>query len=134
VPGGGGGGGRAVKIGYVSPQAGPLAGFGEADDYILGGVREILKDGLKVGSQTHPVEIRVKDSQSDPTGPRPWPGTLINGDQVDLQPDAAFSVNWTAFMIFIVIIGGVGSIAGLIRGTIVFFALQHMLAPTGPGT
>jgi branched-chain amino acid transport system substrate-binding protein len=30
---------RTLKIGYVSPQTGPLAGFADADSYILDGVR-----------------------------------------------------------------------------------------------
>ena len=32
--------GREIKIGYVSPQTGPLAGFGEADTYVLDGVNK----------------------------------------------------------------------------------------------
>ena len=56
--------GRAIKIGYVSPQTGPLAGFGEADNFILKGVREIFGKGISVGGVTHPVEILVTDSQS----------------------------------------------------------------------
>src|ERR1700722_16829727 len=57
---------RTIKIGYVSPQTGPLASFAEADSYILGGVKAALKDGVKVGGQTYPVEILVRDSQSNP--------------------------------------------------------------------
>ncbi len=34
-----GGAGRALKLGYVSPQTGPLAGFGEADNFVVAGVR-----------------------------------------------------------------------------------------------
>lgn len=48
-----------------------------------------------------------------------------------IQPDAAFSVNWTAFMIFIVIIGGVGTIEGPIVGAIVFYLLQQSLSHYG---
>src|SRR6516162_9603579 len=56
---------RPLKIGYVSPQTGPLAGFAEADSYIIGGVKAALKDGLKIGGETYPVEIIVRDSQSN---------------------------------------------------------------------
>ena len=37
---------RAIKIGHVSPRTGPLAGFGEADTFILEQVRGILGKGL----------------------------------------------------------------------------------------
>ena len=62
---------RAIKIGYVSPQTGPLAGFGEADSFVIGGVRKALGKGLTIGGRTHPVEILVRDSQSDPEPRRP---------------------------------------------------------------
>jgi branched-chain amino acid transport system permease protein len=48
-----------------------------------------------------------------------------------VQPDAAYDVNWTAFMIFIVVIGGIGTIEGPIVGTIVFFVLQERLSQHG---
>jgi branched-chain amino acid transport system substrate-binding protein len=80
----GGAQGRAIKIGYVSPQTGPLAGFGEADAFILGGVRTALKDGLQIGGTAHPIEILVKDSQSDPNRAATVAGDLITGSEVDL--------------------------------------------------
>jgi branched-chain amino acid transport system permease protein len=49
-----------------------------------------------------------------------------------ISPDAAFSVlDWSAYVIFIVIIGGVGTIEGPIIGVIVFYAMQHYLADFG---
>jgi branched-chain amino acid transport system permease protein len=48
-----------------------------------------------------------------------------------VQPTAAFSVQWTAEMIFACLIGGIGTIEGPIVGTIVFFALQQWLASYG---
>jgi branched-chain amino acid transport system substrate-binding protein len=81
---GGGAQGSAIKIGYVSPQTGPLAGFGEADAFILGGVRAAFKDGLQIGGTAHPVEILVKDSQSDPNRAATVAGDLITGSEVDL--------------------------------------------------
>jgi branched-chain amino acid transport system permease protein len=44
---------------------------------------------------------------------------------------AAFSVQWSAEMIFITIIGGIGTIEGPILGTIVFFLLQQSLSQYG---
>ena len=42
---------RTIKIGHVSPRTGPLAGFGEADGFILEQVRGILGKGLTVGGK-----------------------------------------------------------------------------------
>ena len=77
--------GRAIKIGYVSPQTGPIAGFGEADDFILTGVRQVLGDGLMVAGKKHPVEIVVKDSQSDPNKAAEAAADLILRDGIDLM-------------------------------------------------
>ena len=55
---------RVIKIGHVSPRTGPLAGFGEADSFILEQVRGILGKGLQSGGKTYKVEIVSKDSQS----------------------------------------------------------------------
>ena len=59
-------------------------------------------------------------------------GALIFLQKLRISPDAAFSVNdWTAFVIFIVVIGGIGTIEGPIIGTLVFFALRETLADLG---
>lgn len=48
-----------------------------------------------------------------------------------IQPAAAFNIQWTAYAIFIVIIGGFGSIEGPIIGAIIYFALQQTLSQHG---
>jgi branched-chain amino acid transport system permease protein len=59
-------------------------------------------------------------------------GALIFFQRLRVSPDAAFSVNdWTAFVIFITVIGGIGRIEGPIIGTVVFFALRQTLADLG---
>jgi branched-chain amino acid transport system permease protein len=58
-------------------------------------------------------------------------GALELLSQPFVQPTAAFSVQWTAEMIFACLIGGIGTIEGPILGTIVFFALQQWLASYG---
>ncbi len=59
-------------------------------------------------------------------------GALIFLEKLRISPDAAFSVtDWTANVIFIVVIGGIGSIEGPIIGTLVFFALRGFLADYG---
>src|SRR5260370_3309187 len=45
---------RVIKIGHVSPKTGPLAGFGEADGFILEQVRGILSKGLQSGGPDAP--------------------------------------------------------------------------------
>jgi branched-chain amino acid transport system permease protein len=59
-------------------------------------------------------------------------GAVIYANLLRLQPDATFSVNWSAFMIFAVVIGGIGTITGPLVGTIVYFLLQQYLADLGP--
>jgi branched-chain amino acid transport system permease protein len=59
-------------------------------------------------------------------------GALIFLQKLRISPDTAFSVNdWTAFVIFITVIGGIGRIEGPIIGTIVFFMLRQVLADLG---
>ena len=50
--------GQVIKIGHVSPRTGPLAGFGEADTFILEQVRGILGKGLQSGGKTYQVADR----------------------------------------------------------------------------
>ena len=59
-------------------------------------------------------------------------GSLIFLQKLRITPDAAFSINdWTAFVIFIVVIGGIGTIEGPIIGTIIYFLLREFLADLG---
>jgi len=58
-------------------------------------------------------------------------GAVVYLNLVRIEPTAAFNVNWSAYMIFIVVIGGIGTIEGPIVGTIVFFVLQQELANYG---
>jgi branched-chain amino acid transport system substrate-binding protein len=75
---------KTIKIGHVSPRTGPLAGFGEADGFILDQVRAILAKGLESGGKTFPVEIVSKDSQSSGTRASEVAAELILRDKVDL--------------------------------------------------
>jgi branched-chain amino acid transport system substrate-binding protein len=76
---------KTIKLGYVSPQTGPLAAFAEADNFVLAGFREITKNGIKVGSSTLPVEVVVKDSQSNPNRAAEVAKELIVKDKIDLM-------------------------------------------------
>jgi branched-chain amino acid transport system substrate-binding protein len=76
---------KPIKLGYVSPQTGPLAAFAEADNFVLGQFREAMKGGLKIGNATRPVEVIVKDSQSNPNRAAEVAKELIVRDKVDLM-------------------------------------------------
>lgn len=58
-------------------------------------------------------------------------GALIAISTLRVQPDGVFSVQWSAFMIFMVVIGGVGTIEGPIIGALVFWLLKQALADYG---
>ncbi len=88
--GGGEGGGSAegepIKIGYVTPQTGPLALFGEADTYVLDLLKGYFADNpvTLADGTTRPVEIISKDTQSDSNRAAQVAGELILDDEVDL--------------------------------------------------
>jgi branched-chain amino acid transport system permease protein len=59
-------------------------------------------------------------------------GSLIYLQKARISPDAAFSVlDWTAYILFIVIIGGVATVEGPFVGVLVFFILQEQLSDFG---
>lgn len=58
-------------------------------------------------------------------------GALYFVGNLRISPDAAFSVNWTAFAIFMVVIGGLGRIEGPIVGAILFWALNKFFSDYG---
>jgi branched-chain amino acid transport system permease protein len=58
-------------------------------------------------------------------------GALYFLGNLRISPDAAFSVNWTAFAIFMVVIGGIGRIEGPIVGAVVFWALNKFFSDYG---
>lgn len=77
--------GRTVKIGMISPQTGPIAAFGEADQWVLGEVRKALAKGITIAGEQHAVEIIYKDSQSNPNCASEVAAQLINNDKVDIM-------------------------------------------------
>ncbi len=72
------------KIGFVSPQTGGAAGFGEPDPYIIGLVQAKLQQGFAAGGKNYAVTIVQKDSKSDPATAAQVANNLINSDKVDL--------------------------------------------------
>ena len=73
-----------LKIGHVSPRTGPLAGFAEADDYILSAIAEKFKAGIENNGKAWTVEIISKDSQSNPNRAAEVASELILSDEVDI--------------------------------------------------
>ena len=58
-------------------------------------------------------------------------GAVVALNLLRIQPAAAFSINWTAYALFIVVIGGFGTIEGPIIGAVIYFALLQSLSQYG---
>jgi branched-chain amino acid transport system permease protein len=58
-------------------------------------------------------------------------GALVALDALRVQPDSVYGVQWSAFMIFMVVIGGIGTVEGPILGAVLLLALRELLAPFG---
>ncbi len=74
-----------LKVGFVSPRTGPLAGFGQTDGYVLDLARKALAGGLEIGGKKYSVEILDQDTQSDPSRAGQLAKDLINNQAVDLM-------------------------------------------------
>ena len=70
---------RPVKIGYVSPQSGPLSAFSEADGYMIAQFQKAA------AAQGLNVEVVVKDSQSNPNRAAEVARELITRDEINLM-------------------------------------------------
>lgn len=93
---GGGPDAGPIKIGYVSPQTGALSSFGESDNFVVGQIREHFDSvgGITVAGKQRPVEILVRDTQSDSKRAADVAADLILKEHVDLiltghTPDTA---------------------------------------------
>ena len=82
---GGGGGDGTVKIGFTVPLTGALAGFGEANPFILDAVNKLTADGIMLGDKSYKVEIIQKDVESNSDTAASRAGELINDDAVDMM-------------------------------------------------
>jgi len=76
---------REIKIGYVSPRTGPLAGFAEADTFIIAGLERRLREGVAIGDKRHPIKLIIKDSQSNPNRAAEVASDLILAGKIDLM-------------------------------------------------
>ncbi|MEM7302601.1 MAG: ABC transporter substrate-binding protein [Pseudomonadota bacterium] len=73
-----------LKVGHVSPRTGPLAGFAEADTYVLDAISKMYSAGIENNGKTWSVEIISKDSQSNPNRAAEVAADLILSDEVDI--------------------------------------------------
>ncbi|WP_415919836.1 ABC transporter substrate-binding protein [Tateyamaria sp. SN6-1] len=69
--------GAKIRLGYVSPQSGPLAAFSEADQFII--------DGFLASDAGANFEVIVKDSQSNPNRAAEVAKELIIDDEIDMM-------------------------------------------------
>jgi branched-chain amino acid transport system substrate-binding protein len=76
---------ETIKIGFVSPQTGPLAPFGEADKWVIEQMKSAFKDGIVIGGRKYDVQIVLKDSQSNPNRAGEVANDLILKDKVALM-------------------------------------------------
>ncbi|WP_299048784.1 ABC transporter substrate-binding protein [uncultured Tateyamaria sp.] len=69
--------GAKIKLGYVSPQSGPLAAFSEADQFVI--------DTFLASGADANFEVIVKDSQSNPNRAAEVARELIIDDGIDMM-------------------------------------------------
>lgn len=95
----------------------------------LTAIRDSEPASESLGVDTYRAKLWVYVSVAVGTG---VVGAIVFLQKLRISPDAAFSVNdWTAFVIFIVVIGGIGRIEGPILGTVLFFVLREFAADWG---
>ena len=95
----------------------------------LGAIRDHEAAAASLGVDIYRIKLVVYVATAAMTG---MVGALIYLQKARISPDAAFSVlDWTAYVIFIVVIGGIGTIEGPIVGAIVFYLMQRYLADFG---
>lgn len=95
----------------------------------LAAVRDNLDAAKSVGVDAMKIKWMVFLISAFGTG---LTGAVIYMQKARISPDAAFSlVDWTAFVLFIVIIGGIGTIEGPIIGILILFVLQTLFADFG---
>jgi branched-chain amino acid transport system permease protein len=94
----------------------------------LASIRDSDRAAASVGVNTYRIKLLVFVISAAVTG---IAGALIYVNVLRITPNAAFGVQWTATMIFIVVIGGIGTIEGPIIGTILFSVIRENLANFG---
>lgn len=94
----------------------------------LSAIRDSERGAVSLGVNTTRIKLLVFVISAAVTG---IAGGLIYLNVLRIIPSAAFGVQWSAYMIFIVVIGGIGTIEGPIIGTILFSLIRENLANFG---
>ena len=95
----------------------------------LGAIRDQEAAAAGLGVDIYRTKLAVYVATAAMTG---MIGALIYLQKARISPDAAFSVlDWTAYVIFIVVIGGIGTMEGPVIGAVIFYLLQRNLADFG---
>jgi branched-chain amino acid transport system substrate-binding protein len=76
---------KTIKLGFVSPQTGPLAPFGESDHFAVEQMSKLFASGVDLGGKKASITIIQKDSQSNPNRAGEVANDLILNDKVDLM-------------------------------------------------
>ena len=82
-----------IKVGHIAPKTGPMAGFAEAQDWVLTDIRKYLEKGLQIGGKTYQVQIIAKDSQTDESRASEVANDLILKDKVDIITASSGSID-----------------------------------------
>lgn len=75
---------RPVRLGLVVPQTGPLAFFSEQVPWTVEEITKALGGKVKIAGTDHPLEILLRDSQSNPNRAAEVAKNLILQDKVDM--------------------------------------------------
>lgn len=95
----------------------------------LGAIRDQEAAAAGLGVDIYRIKLAVYVATAAMTG---MIGALIYLQKARISPDAAFSVlDWTAYVLFIVVIGGIGTMEGPVIGAIIFYLMQRYLADFG---
>jgi branched-chain amino acid transport system permease protein len=95
----------------------------------LGAIRDNETAAAGLGVDIYRVKLGVYIATAAMTG---MLGAIIYLQKARISPDAAFSVlDWTAYVIFITVIGGIGTIEGPMVGAVIFYLMQRYLADFG---
>ncbi|WP_449378279.1 branched-chain amino acid ABC transporter permease [Bradyrhizobium sp. UFLA05-112] len=95
----------------------------------LGAIHDREAAAASLGVDIERIKLTVYVATAAMTG---MVGALIYLQKARISPDAAFSVlDWTAYVVFIVVIGGIGTMEGPVIGAIIFYLMQRYLADFG---
>jgi branched-chain amino acid transport system permease protein len=94
----------------------------------LTAIRDSVRASQSLGVKVNLVKLMVYVVAAFGVG---MTGALIFLAKLRITPDSAFTVDWTATMFFIVVIGGIGTLEGPIVGALIYFILREVLSDYG---